>query len=259
MEQNLQSNSILQTPGKIPIISSEIFRNFLEIKFGFSTRIGGVSPEPYGMNLSFNVGDNKLNVIKNRKLFFGELKIGLDELAIPLQVQGCTVRRVFVQGGYDDCDGLITNSYGVFLTITTADCLPIFLFDPVVKCVGAVHAGWRGLTCNIIPKAIIMMQNELGSFPENILVFIAPAAGVCCYEVQDDVAIKFSEKYVVRKEKKYLDMKLYAKHQLISSGVDARNIEISEYCTICNPELFHSYRRDREKSGRMMGVIGLVR
>lgn len=255
MERNSQLNSMPQ----VQVINSEIFKPFDEIIFGFSTRIGGVSPEPYGMNLSFSVGDDKLNVIKNRELFFGTLKIGLDELAIPKQVQGANIKRVYVQGGYDDCDGLITNSYGVFLAITTADCLPVFLFDPVAKCVGAVHAGWRGLTLDIIPNAIKMMQVELGSLPENILVFIAPAAGVCCYEIQSDVASKFLEKYIVRKKNIYLDMKLCANDQLIKSGIRNSNIEISNYCTICNPELFHSYRRDNKKSGRMMGVIGLVR
>lgn len=227
--------------------------------FGFSTRIGGVSPDPYGMNLSFNVGDEYINVLKNREKFFGELKIGLDELAIPRQVQGNTVKRVFIQGGYDNCDGLITNSYGVFLTISTADCLPVFLFDPILKSIGAVHAGWRGLLLNIIPNAINMMWKEFQSFPENIKVFIGPAAGVCCYEVQDDVASKFPDEIRISSMKKFLDLKLLAKKQLINSGVNEKNIEVSEYCTICHPELFHSYRRDRERAGRMMGVIGLVR
>ncbi|RCK71787.1 MAG: hypothetical protein IGBAC_0744 [Ignavibacteriae bacterium] len=244
---------------KIPVIKSQIFENYAQIKFGFSTRIGGVSPYPYGMNLSFNVGDERVNVIKNRELFFGELKIGLDELAIPQQVQGGTVKRVYVQGGYDECDGLITNSYGVFLTVTTADCLPVFLFDPVTKSIGAVHAGWRGLLLNIVPTAIRMMWQEFRSFPENIKVFIAPAAGVCCYEIMDDVGSKFPEEFKVKSVKTFLDIKLYAKMQLINSGVSESNIEISEYCTICNPDLFHSHRRDKKKSGRMMGVIGLVR
>lgn len=250
---------MLKVNKKIQIIYSKIFKPYAQIKFGFSTRLGGVSPEPFSMNLSFNVGDDRINVMKNRELFFGELRIGLDELAIPRQVQGGTVKRVFVQGGYDNCDGLITNSYGVFLTLTTADCLPVFLFDPYAKCVGAVHAGWRGLTLNIISNAIKLMQAELGSSPENILAFIGPAAGVCCYEVKNDVASNFPNKYIYGKNASYLDMKSFAKDQLVGTGLKEENVEISPHCTICNPELFHSYRRDRERSGRMMGVIGLVR
>lgn len=244
---------------EIPIIKSKIFSKYKEITFGFSTRHGGVSPEPYGMNLSFNVGDDRLNVLANRERFFGALKIGLDELAIPRQVQGGIIRRVYIQGGYDSCDGLITNSHGVFLVVSTADCLPVFIYDPVAKAVGVVHAGWRGLSMDIIPRAIRMMEGEFKSSPDNLIVFIGPSADVCCYEIQSDVASRFSDTFLKKSDKTFLNMKLITLNQLINSGLKKENIEISQYCTICNPELFHSYRRDKEKSGRMMGVIGLVR
>ncbi len=244
---------------EIVIIASEKFSKFNEIKFGFSTRLGGISPGNFGMNLSFNVGDERLNVLENRERFFGALKIGLDELAIPRQVQGGVVQRVYTQGGYDSCDGLITNSKGVFLAISTADCLPVFLFDPVTKSIGAVHAGWRGSEMNIVPRAIRMMQEEFATSPANLIAYIAPAAGVCCYEVGEDVAKRFPNEFLVRNPKLHLNLKEHAKTQMLNAGVCNENIEISEYCTICNDKLFHSYRRDKDKSGRMMGVIGLVR
>ncbi|MDI6803532.1 MAG: peptidoglycan editing factor PgeF [Bacteroidota bacterium] len=243
---------------EIVIIASEKFSKFNEIKFGFSTRLGGISPEPFGMNLSFNVGDERLNVLENRERFFGALKIGLDELAIPRQVQGGVVQRVYVQGGYDSCDGLITDSKGIFLTISTADCLPVFLFDPVTKSIGAVHAGWRGSEMNIVSRAIRMMREEFGTSPTDLISYIAPAASVCCYEVGEDVANRFSKEVLVRNPKLHLNLKQHAKTLMLNAGVSEENIEVSEYCTICNANLFHSHRRDKEKSGRMMGVIGLV-
>jgi YfiH family protein len=243
----------------IKTVTSEKFAKHSEIKFIFSTRKGGISPEPLGMNLSFNVGDERLNVLENRERFFGALKIGLDELAIPRQVQGGLVRRVDAQGGYDACDGLITNSYGLFLTVSTADCPTLYLYDPVKKAIGAVHAGWRGSSMNIVSRAVKLMREEYGTIVSDLIVFIAPAAGVCCYEVGEDVAKNFKDEFIIRSEKRnpHLDLKMYNRSELLESGVLISNVEISEYCTICTPELFHSYRRDGQKSGRMMGVIGL--
>jgi YfiH family protein len=243
----------------IKTITSERFAKHGEIKFGFSTRKGGISPEPLGMNLSFNVGDKRLNVLENRERFFGALRIGLDELAIPRQVQGGLVRRVDVQGGYEACDGLITNLYGLFLTVSTADCLTAYLYDPVKKAIGAVHAGWRGSSMNIVSRAVKLMKEEFGAVASDLIVFIAPAAGVCCYEVGEDVAKNFKDECIVRIEKRnpHLDLKMHNRADLLDCGVLLSNIEISDYCTICTPELFHSYRRDGQKSGRMMGVIGL--
>ncbi len=243
---------------EIIIIASEKLSKFNDLKFGFSTRLGGISKGQFGMNLSFYVGDDRLNVLENRERFFGALKIGLNELAIPQQVQGSVVQRVFTQGGYDSCDGLITDSKGVFLTISTADCLPVFLFDPVTKSVGALHAGWRGSEMNIVSRAIRMMREEFGTSPANLISYIAPAASVCCYEVGEDVAKRFSHEFLIQNSKLHLNLKEHAKTLMLDAGVRGENIEVSEYCTICNANLFHSHRRDKEKSGRMMGVIGLV-
>jgi polyphenol oxidase len=242
-----------------PVIYSEKLVKYDEIKFGFSTRKGGVSPSPLGLNLSFNVGDDRMNVLENRERFLSKLQIDLNELAIPRQVQGGLVRRVDSQGGYDACDGLITNVRGVYLTVSTADCLSIYLFDPVQKAIGAVHAGWRGSSMNIVSRALLLMSEEFGTIATHLVVYIAPAAGVCCYEVGEEVARNFKEEFIIRpdKSKPHLNLKIYTKSELLDSGVQEANIEISNYCTICTPELFHSYRRDGNKSGRMMGVIGL--
>lgn len=245
---------------KLRIIRSNKFSQYRQLIFGFSTRDGGVSPDPYNLNLSFNVGDEKLNVIENRKIFFGRLGIGLDELAIPCQIQSGNVGRIYVQGGYDNCDGLVTNSYGVFLTISTADCLPIFLYDPIKKSVGAIHSGWRGCELNIFSNAINLMQKEFNTHPSDLIAYIGPSAGVCCYEVGAEVAGKFDPKFIVEQgEKQFLDLKNISKSQLVQCGVIEKNIEVSAQCTICNRNLYHSYRRDKHKSGRMMGVIGIVR
>ncbi|MBI3578034.1 MAG: laccase domain-containing protein, partial [Ignavibacteriales bacterium] len=126
------------------ILTSGKFSRFKSIKFGFSTRNGGVSPVPLGMNLSFNVGDENANVIQNRRLFFGALGISLEQGAVPLQCHSATVQIANHPGDYKQCDGLLTNVPQVALVVSVADCVPIFIFDPNNNVVAAVHSGWRG-------------------------------------------------------------------------------------------------------------------
>ncbi len=113
------------------ILRPEIFAGHPSVTAGFSTRTGGVSAPPLGMNLSFTVGDDRTAVIRNRELFFGMLHIGLDELAIPMQCHSTTVAHARTWGGFENTDGLVTGEYGVFLVVTVADCVPVLLYDPV--------------------------------------------------------------------------------------------------------------------------------
>jgi copper oxidase (laccase) domain-containing protein len=102
------------------------------------------------------------------------------------------------------------------------------------------------------------MQEEFKTDTKNILAFIGPSAGVCCYEVNQDVAVKFENKIVpYNKTKTFIDLKKENACQLNKMGVPARNLEVSTHCTICEKQLFHSYRRDGKRAGRMMAVICL--
>ena len=144
------------------------------------------------------------------------------------------------------------------LVITVADCVPILLFDPIQKVIGIVHAGWKGTANAIVKRAIYKMQEEFKTETENVLAFIGPSAGVCCYEVSEEVAVKFENKIVpYDKAKIFVDLKKENAFQLQRQGVVPGNIEISELCTICEKQLFHSYRRDGKSAGRMMAVIYL--
>lgn len=224
-----------------------------------STRKGGVSPEPLGMNLSFNVGDAEENVRRNRELFFGALQIQLEELATQRQVHSSNVRIAQQPGSYPDCDALITNQPRVFLCVSVADCVPIFLFDENKMIVAVIHAGWRGTSGGIICNTIDLMKKEFGSDPGKIVAFIGPSASVCCYEVGEEVASQFELRFVSRRYGKIsLDLKSANVAQLVQSGVPASSIEVSPLCTITAKDLLHSFRRDGERSGRMMGVVGLI-
>ena len=224
-----------------------------------STRLGGVSPTPLGMNLSFSVGDNEENVQRNRELFFGALEVRLDELATQRQIHSGNVKIVRQPGNYPDCDAMITNQHRVFLCVSVADCVPIFLFDEKKMVVAGIHAGWRGTKAGIVSNTINLMKKEFGSDPENIVAFIGPSASVCCYEVGEEVASQFETGFVMRRDGKiFLDLKSANTSQLVQSAVPASSIEISPLCTITEKDTLHSYRRDGDRSGRMMGVIGLL-
>ena len=246
---------------EIPIIRSAKLSEYPPVLFGLSTRMGGVSPEPFGLNLSFDVGDEWWRVVENRRRFFEGLRIGLDELAIPQQCHSKRVRKVFFPGGYENCDALVTSERGVFLAVSVADCLPMFIYDPKQNVVAALHIGWRGCVGGIVEEATEFLEREFSSRPEDFVIFLGPSARSCCYEIGEDVARKYDEQFLHPKSagKFFLDLPETLKHRLRGKGVQEDRIEDDGRCTICSPELFHSYRRDGERSGRMMGVIGLLR
>lgn len=243
------------------ILQSKLFSLYPQIVFGMSTRNGGVSAPPYGLNLSISVGDNPDNVRENRKRFFHSLDIESSRLAFPLQVHSSHIQYAGEPGRYPETDGLTTDRKEIYLIVTVADCLPVFLFDPVHNVIAGVHAGWRGSSRNITGNAILHMTGRWKTKPSDLVVYLGPSAGVCCYEVGEEVARLFSPEFTIPESngRYHLDIPAVNKAQLLAEGVRDENIEHEDSCTICTPERFHSYRRDGEKSGRMMGVIGIRR
>ncbi len=159
-----------------------------------------------------------------------------------------------------NCDALITNQKDLMLTILTADCVPILLFDTKLKIASAIHAGWRGTKEKIVIKSIKKMKYEFGSNPKDIIAGVAPSIGRCCYEVDWGVAQHFTnyENPFDKIEDKYmLDLSLINYQQLISSGLSRDNIELSSICTSCRVDNFFSYRKENGCSGRFMSMIGI--
>ena len=165
-------------------------------------------------------------------------------------------------------DGLTTIKQLIF-GIRTADCLPIFFYDPKKKIIAAIHAGWKGLYKGIIKNALKELI-KLGANPINIKVAIGPHIQVCCYKVSKGRIRKFQMTNAsdrlhlssntpfseLRLNSWYLDLGKFAFLQLKSLGVKNSNIEISDTCTSCNQN-YWSFRRDGIKSGRMINIIGL--
>ncbi len=232
------------------------------VAHGFTTRVGGVSKGRYrSLNLWHESGDTTENVLANRERLATALGIDPPELSTLRQVHGRVI--VHVDGPFEDHalegDALITDRPGVFLAVGAADCVPILLWDPEVPAVGAVHAGWGGIKEDIARKTVIRMTELFGSWPDRIRAVIGPAAGPCCYEVKDDVARHFPEAFLRRlpARKIHLDLWKANRHQLLEAGLEEAHIETSDLCTLCNADLFFSYRRDKGKTGGMLAVIGL--
>ena len=244
---------------ELAVVRSTLYDAFPGLTFALSTRAGGRSAGAYGLNLSFRVGDDGPSVEANRSLFFGAVGVPLERLAVPTQVHGAAVLKVDRPGSYPDCDGLLTDAQDVYLAISVADCVPVFLFDPVRRAVAAIHAGWRGSRLGILAAGLEAMRAQFGSSVRDLRAVIGQSAGACCYEVGEDVAGQFDDRFVVRTEgrKPHLDLHAFHLELLVGSGVPRAQIELLTACTICHPEQFHSFRRDGSRSGRMMGVIGL--
>ena len=186
-------------------------------------------------------------------------------------------------------DGLITETPGLLLAIQTADCLPVILVDTKRRAVGVFHAGWRGTVKRIVEKGVGEMFRCFGSRPRDIRAAIGPGIQGCCYEVGEEVRSKFESQFAygsslfhevkdsdpVREKypllfltarapghselpkKIFLDLVEANRQQLMAAGVPKKNIDASQFCTNCHPELLFSYRAEKGKTGRMMGVAGI--
>lgn len=167
--------------------------------------------------------------------------------------------------GIPDTDALITDLAGVPLGVFTADCVPVFLFDPLRRAVGMVHAGWRSTVRSITELAVRAMNEKLGCDPANLWAAIGPSIGQCCYEVGGDVHAAFSAAFkyadsLFRKtgsEKWHLDLWRANCRQLMRCGIKEERIIRHDICSACNCDRFFSARRLGPRSGRTLSLIAL--
>ena len=165
-------------------------------------------------------------------------------------------------------DGLITNTKGIVLATTNADCILLLFFDPVKKVIANVHSGWKGTLQRISEKTVGKMVENYGCKPKDIIVCICPSIRKCHFEVGKDVKeLFFNEfknleninEFIINKENKwFIDTVLINKLILKKVGILEENIEDSNICSVCNKDMIHSYRAEGESYGLATAVIGLV-
>lgn len=236
----------------------------------FTTRLGGVSRPPYhSLNLSFATQDDPYAIQENRSLVENAFETRLTKWAN--QVHGSKVLSIKKKLSLDsqkemqeelEADALITSTSGVPLAMYFADCVPIFLHDPIKQVIALSHGGWRGTVEEVAKKTVKEMQSEYASNPEDIVAAIGPSIGPCCFEVQSDAMEQFKTTFsywpqIVKQTKHQCTIDLWQANllQLRETGVLPENIFISQFCTSCNYDLFYSHRRDRGVTGRMAALI----
>ncbi len=202
-----------------------------------------------------------MKIIKqNRKLFFDALGIFEDNIAWSKLVHGNKVLVADKPMKGEDCDAVITNQPNVFVCVSIADCTPVLIYDIKNKAVAAIHAGWRGTAANIVTETLKAMQINYGTNGEDCLAFIGACIGESNFEVGEEVALQFKDdvkRFDSTKQKYFVDLKKENRNQLLKFGLKKNNIEVSQYCTIKNNNLFFSYRKEKGVTGRMLAVIGL--
>ena len=204
-------------------------------------------------------------VLENKKIICDYLDIPLGNLVTPSQTHTNNVEIVEkIKKSYPDTDGLILNNFEDAIFLNFADCTPLVFYDKRLN-IGAVsHAGWRGTAGEIGPVTVEKMIKEFGSNPSDIQALIGPAISMCCYNVGDEVLDKlratvndFSGLFEKRDGEIFVDLKNINRQQLIEIGV--KEIDVCPYCTVCDNDMFFSYRKEHATTNRHSAVLKLIK
>lgn len=237
-----------------------------------TTRRGGVSTGLYGgFNVNAYCGDKPKHVAENRRLLCQTLDINENSLILPHQVHGIESRQIAapffrlpedVQAMLlEGIDSLLTDVPGVCIGVSTADCIPILMYDPVRHVTAAVHAGWRGTLSRIVCKTVKDLRVCYDSRPADLRVVVGPGISLEAFEVGEEVYDHFAQagfdmNTIARKYTKWhLDLPECNRQQLIQSGIRPEYILNSNVCTYHRTDLFFSARRLGTKSGRIFSGI----
>ena len=238
-----------------------------------TTRHGGYSQGNYGeLNVNLYCGDEPEAIVRNRRLLCKELAVAEDRLVMPHQVHDTGVSQIgktffmlseeIRKQVLEGIDALITNLKHICIGVSTADCIPIIIYDPEHHAAGVVHSGWRGTVANITGRVVTSMQMAYQSKPELLKAVIGPGISLKNFEVGDEVYEAFAdagypmEQISQKQEKWHIDLFACCRLQLEATGIKAENIEESGICTYDNVEDFFSARKLGIASGRILtGIV----
>ena len=176
-----------------PIITSILFGKFPELVFAFSTK------EWMDFGNNTGVDDDKSDLLHQKGIkkrfnsFFEHLNISPDKIITQTQIHSININYGETSFHFKNSDGLHTNKKNIFLTIKAADCIPVFLYDPVKKVIAGVHSGWKGTHNRILTKMITTLKDNYGVYPEDLIAFIGPGISGEHYEVSKEIADLFPE------------------------------------------------------------------
>jgi YfiH family protein len=243
------------------------------ISHGAITRHGGVSPQPWSsLNVGGTVGDDAGRVSENRQRSFQALGRSFTSLFDVWQVHGkqvvCASAPRQPDNAHQKADAILTDRPEVTLFMRFADCVPIFLYDPVKKVVGLAHAGWLGTVQYTAAAAVQAMQACYGCRPPDILAGIGPSIGAHHYEVGPEVvsqvqvafgadasAVLSTANGFAAEGKALLD--LWAANRIVLERAGVSHIEVAGVCTACCVDDWYSHRAERGQTGRFGALIAL--
>lgn len=245
------------------------------VKHCFTTRLGGVSRGDYdSLNTSYLKEDPFENVRKNLERVCGAIDIDYRRLVFSDQTHEDNIRVVTekdtgkgisVPNDIMNTDGLMTNIPGIPLITFYADCVPLFFLDTKNRAVAVIHSGWKGTVLKIGAKTVKLMGEVYGTKPEDCLAGIGPSIGPECFEVGPEVAEIFKDSFedwpqiIEPHHEGKSRINLWETNRLIlrEAGIPEENITVSGLCTVCNEEMFFSYRRDKGRNGSLSAIIEL--
>ena len=249
----------------IAFLQFSILAEIPGLHHGIFTRRGGASQAPFdSLNVCLAVGDSPDNVAENRRAI--RRMMHNNPLLFLEQVHGDTVlvyrkdsRRPLdsFRMSPPQGDAVITDVENVNLTIQTADCQAVILYDPKQKIAANIHSGWRGSIQNVIGSTVEKMAREFGSNARDIAAGIGPSLGPCCAEFvryRQEIPEIF---WKYKTNGHYFDFWSLSRDQLMTAGVRENKIEQSRLCTRCRTDLFFSYRAEKT-TGRFASVIGFT-
>lgn len=242
-----------------------------DITHCFTLKHGGYSKGNFeSLNFGTNVGDN-LKIVKQNyaklcenigfeytNLFKGK-QIHSDKIVF-VNNENCAT---FINDQEIECDGAITNISNIPLVTNSADCMTVLIYDKKKKCIANIHAGWQGVLNQIVIKGVNKLVKECGCNVQDLIICISPHICTNCFEVMEDVKLKFEDKfkysniiYVKDNEHYLIDLQTILRNDLLQVGLDSYNIHFSGVCNKCNIDDFYSYRENLQ-TGRMACTIML--
>lgn len=189
--------------------------------------------------------------------------VTISHVVVPDQIHGSSV--FYVDSDHLSrnlrCDGLVTQSQGVALGVTVADCIPLIAHDDQGRIAGIAHCGWRGIAAGIVER-FVEAFTQRGFNQSDLLFLIGASIGVCCYEVGEDLLTSFGEEEVdlvcIKKDgKRFMDLKSMVALRLLRNGAKRDRIWLDPTCTSCSSSWLPSYRASKGSCGRMLALVAL--
>ena len=273
---NVSGGMCVEEKNGLVYLTFPSFTRTKAVKHLFSTRMGGVSQGMFStLNLSFTRGDDPEAVRENYRRVARVLGCEEEDFVCSDQTHTVNIRNVTKEDrgkgvtkdkDYTDVDGLLTKEEDIVLVTLYADCVPLYFLDPVERVIGLAHSGWRGTVGGIGACMVERMVKDYGCRKEDILAAVGPSICADCYEVSEDVAQRFLERFgdtVLREGKapgKYqLDLWEANRLVLLGAGLLNEQITLPDICTCCNGELLFSHRASKGKRGNLGAFLMLTK